>query len=91
MKNTEYYKNLTKKITREMEEIDYHIKQAQNFKRIYELTKNKSGFMNKLLNKWAIKENGKHVSKGSALALNNLVVCNKVIIELSDYQNNKES
>ena len=91
MKNIEYYKTLNEKITREMDELDYHVKQAQNFKKIYELTSNKSGFVNKLLNKWAIKENGKHVSKGTALALNDLVACNKIIIELSDYQTSKES
>lgn len=91
MKNIEYYKTLNEKMTHELEELDYHIKQAQNFKRIYELTANKSGFVNKLLNKWAVKENGKHISKGMVLALNNLEVCNKTIVELSDYINNKES
>ena len=91
MKNIEYYKTLSEKVTCEIEDVDYHIKQAQNFKRIYELTVNKSGFVNKLLNKWAIRENNKHASKGMALAFDNLVACNKIIVELSDYLNSKES
>ena len=34
MKNTEYYKTLNEKMTRELEELDYHIKKAQHFQRI---------------------------------------------------------
>lgn len=67
---------------RSMRKVDYHISQAENFKRLYELTKNHKGIY-KLLNIFAERRNRYHCQKGTDLAIFRLKIQNDVLKELN--------
>lgn len=66
---------------RSMRRVDYHISQAENFKRLYELTKDHKGVY-KLLNIIAKRRNEYHCRKGTNLAISRLKIQNDVLKEL---------
>lgn len=69
----------TEKIKRKVE---YHTSQAANFKRLYELTKNRKGVY-KLLNKFAKKRNKYHYQQGMELSIFQMKSMNKVFKEIN--------
>ena len=54
IRNKEYYTQFNEEMKRDHRVLDYHIRQAENYKRIYQLTRGRSGVY-VLLNKWAKK------------------------------------
>lgn len=62
--------------------VRYHTNQAVNFKRIYELTKNRKGIY-RLLNIFAEKRNRYHYKKGMELGILQLKSMNKVFKEFN--------
>lgn len=63
IRNKEYYTQFNEEMKRDHRVLDYHIRQAENYKRIYQLTRGRSGVY-VLLNKWAKKMNQIHCDKG---------------------------
>ena len=43
IRNKEYYTQFDEEMNRDHRALDYHIRQAENYKRIYQLTKGRSG------------------------------------------------
>lgn len=60
--------------------VDYHTIQAVNFKRLYELTRNRKGVY-RLLNIFAKKRNRYHCQQGTELAVSQMKSMNEVFKE----------
>lgn len=78
----EELRDFNEKTERIMRKVDYHTKQAVNFKRIYELTKNHKGIY-RLLNIFAKKQNQYHCQQGTELAISQMKSMNKVFKEFN--------
>ena len=64
--------------------LDYHIRQAEKYKRIYQLTKVRSGVY-ALLNKFAKRMNQVHCDKGTKLAKLDMTWCLYEMMYLQNY------
>lgn len=71
IRNKEYYAQFDEEMNSVHRALDYHIQQAENYKRIYQLTKGRSGVY-ALLNKFAKRMNQVHCNKGTKLAKSNM-------------------
>ena len=74
IRNREYYDQFNEEMERDHRALDYHIRQAENYKRIYQLTKGRSGVY-ALLNKWAKRMNQVHCDKGFKMAKLDMTWC----------------
>ena len=91
IRNKEYYTQFDKEMRRDRKALDYHIRQAENYKRIYQLTRGRSGVY-VLLNKWAKKMNQIHCDKGFKMAKLNMAWCLYEMMYLQNYiQKGEES
>lgn len=61
-----YYESFNRRMKYLHEMVDYHVEQANSWKAIYRITKNKRGYG--WLNKFAKYMNGRHVKKGIKIA-----------------------
>lgn len=66
VKSREYYKQMNELIFEDQKEVDYRIRQADRYKRIYELTKGRRGIY-ALLNRFAHKRNRIHIRKAEEI------------------------
>ena len=87
IKDRTYYQNFLTETNRNLSTVDYHIRQAERYKKLYELTKNKRGY--RWLNRLARRMNGIHFVRGSKLARKNLTECLTEIECLSKFLNEK--
>lgn len=71
LRSKEYYGQLKNIIMADHKKIQYHIVQAENYKRIYDATKRRRGIY-VIFNKFARRRNGYHVDVGYTLCLNDL-------------------
>lgn len=78
----EELRNFNEESERIKRKVDYHTNQAINFKRLYELTRNRKGVY-KLLNIFAKKRNQYHCQQGTELAVSRMKSFNKVFKELN--------
>ena len=81
IRNKEYYTQFNEEMKRDHRVLDYHIRQAENYKRIYQLTRGHSGVY-VLLNKWAKKMNQIHCDKGFKIAKLNMAA----LPDVSEYE-----
>lgn len=88
IKDHTYYQNFLSETELNIRQIDYHIRQAERYKRLYELTKNVRGYG--WLNWIARRLNTHHFKRGSELAHKNLADCLSEIECLTKFLNNKE-
>ena len=84
IRNKEYYTQFDEEMNRDHRALDYHIRQAENYKRIYQLTRGRSGVY-VLLNKWAKKMNQIHCDKGFKIAKLNMAWCLYEMMYLQNY------
>ena len=87
VKSREYYKQQDALLKEAEKKIDYHVRQAQAYKQICMLTKDRKGLY-KLLSKLAYRMNQVHVKKGTQLATENMKLCLVEIAWLTNYVNN---
>ena len=73
IKDHAYYQDFLSETDLNIRIIDYHIRQAEQYKRLYELTKNVRGYG--WLNWIACRRNAHHFKRGSELAYKNLTTC----------------
>lgn len=78
----EELRDFNEKTERIKRRVDYHTNQAVNFKRIYELTRNRKGIY-KLLNTFAKKRNQYHCQQGTELAVSQMKSMNKIFKEFN--------
>lgn len=91
IRNKEYYAQFNKEMNRYHRALDYHIRQAEHYKRIYQLTKGRSGVYG-LLNKWAKRMNQVHCDKGFKMSKLHMAWCLYEIMHLQNYiQRSEES
>ena len=74
IRNKEYYTQFNEEMKRDYRALDYRIRQAENYKRIYQLTRGRSGVY-VLLNKFAKRMNQVHCNKGTKLAKLDMAWC----------------
>lgn len=86
IKDRVYYQNFLSETESNIRRIDYHIRQAERYKRLYELTKNVRWYG--WLNKFARRRNAYHFTRGSELARRNLTECAREIDILTNFLNN---
>ena len=84
----EELKDLNEKIGRVLRRIDYHADQAENFKKLYELTQNRKGVY-RLLKIFARKRNQYHCQTGINLANSQIESISKVLKELEELNTKK--
>ena len=56
IRNKEYYNQLDAEVKNDLRTLNYHIRQAERYKHIHELTKGRSGLY-ALIHKWAERNN----------------------------------
>lgn len=83
-KTKAYHDGVIAGISRNSRKVDYFIRQAEQCKRLYMLTKNRNGIY-KLIHRWAKKNNQRFCREGTALALNSMKVCVEEINYLDNY------
>lgn len=88
IRNKEYYAQYDEEMKRIKRVVDYHARQAERYKRIYQGTKGRSGLYG-LLNKWAKRQNEYHYNKGVEMATVNMKWCLCEMIYLQNYIQNK--
>lgn len=71
IRNKEYYAQFDEEIKNDIGKLNYHIHMAESYKRIYELTRGRSGVYG-LMNKWAKWMNQVHYDKGIKMAKSNM-------------------
>ena len=84
IRNKEYYTQFNEEMKRDYRALDYHIRQAENYKRIYQLTRGRSGVY-ALLNKWAKRMNQVHCDKGFKMAKLDMAWCLYEMMYLQNY------
>lgn len=84
IRSREYYRQLDDEMNIAHKQMNYHIKQAETYKRIYRLTKNRRGVY-RLLNKWARKMNQIHCEKGTRLGQQYMNWCLVELAWLTNY------
>ena len=84
IRNKEYHTQFNEEMKRDHRVLDYHIRQAENYKRIYQLTRGRSGVY-VLLNKWAKKMNQIHCDKGFKMAKLDMTWCLYEMMYLQNY------
>lgn len=84
IRNKEYYAQFKEEMNRTHKALDYHIQMAEQYKRIYQLTKGRSGGYG-LLNKWAKKMNQVHCDKGFKMAKLDMAWCLYEMMYLQKY------
>lgn len=89
IRSREYYDQLNELMEADQRAVDYHIKQALNYKKIYMLTTNRCGAY-KLLNRWAAKMNQFHCQQGRKLAEEDMKRLLVEIVWLCNYLNNQQ-
>ena len=85
IKNKEYYEEFDRKVVDVRKTIDYCTRQAERFKLMYEITKDKKDFISKRLNRFAYRMNKKYNIKGMDIATKLYDECINNIKELEDY------
>lgn len=80
-----YYESFDHRMEYLHKMVDYHIQQANSWKDIYRITKNKRGYG--LLNKFARHMNSHHVKKGTKIANKALNECSNEMTYLINYIN----
>ena len=90
IKNKEYYEEFDRKVDDERKTIDYCAKQAERFKLMYKITKDKKDFISKCLNRFAYRMNKKYYIKGMDIATKLYDECINNIEELEDYIKNSK-
>ncbi len=80
MMTIEELRDFSEKTERIKRRVDYHTNQAVNFKRLYELTRNRKGIY-RLLNTFAKKRNLYHCQQGTGLAISQMKSMNEVFKE----------
>ncbi len=91
IRNKEYYNQFHEAMSRDHRALNYHIQMANNYKRMYQLTKGCSGVYG-LLNKWAKRMNQVHYDKGLKMARLDMAWCLYEMMYLQNYiQKGEES
>ncbi len=91
IRNKEYYAQFDEEMGRIRRALDYHTQMAENYKRIYQLTRGRSGAYG-LLNKLAKRMNKVHCDKGFKMAKENMAWCLYEMAWLQSYiQKSEES
>ena len=90
IKNKEYYEEFDRKVDDNMMTVYYCARQAERFKLMYEITKDKKDFISKCLNKFAYRVNIKYFIKGMDIATKLYDECINNIEELEDYIKNSK-
>lgn len=83
-----YHQDFLNETESNIRNINYHIRQAEQYKRLYELTKNVRGYG--WLNWIARRRNAYHCKRGFKLSHRNLTECLSRIEYLTNYLINKE-
>lgn len=89
IRNKEYYNQLNAEVKNDLRTLNYHIRQAERYKHIHELTKGRSGLY-ALIHKWAERNNHFHCNAGLKLGKSNLVWLLYEMTYLQDYIQQKE-
>ena len=84
IRNKEYYAQFNEEVKRDLRSLDHHIQMAESYKRIYQLTRGRSGVYG-LLNKWAKRMNQIHCDKGFKMAKSNMAWCLYEMAWLQNY------
>lgn len=84
IRNKEYYAQFDEEMKKDHKTLDYHVQMAEHYKRIYQLTKGRSGVY-ALLNKWAKRKNQIHCDKGFKMAKLDAAWCLYEIAHLQNY------
>ena len=90
IKNKEYYEEFDRKVDDVRKTIDYCARQAERFKLMYKITKDKKDFISKRLNIFAYRMNKKYYIKGMDIATKCYDECINNIKELEDYIKNSK-
>ena len=90
IKNKEYYEEFDRKVDDVRNTIDYCARQAERFKLMYKITKDKKDFISKCLNRFAYRMNKKYFIKGMDIATKLYDECINNIEELEDYIKNSK-
>lgn len=91
IRNKEYYSQFDEEMKRAKRTMNYHVQQAERYKRIYQNTRGRSGLLG-LLNRWAKKQNQYHCDEGSKIAKSSMAWCLCEMMYLQNYiQNGGES
>ena len=90
IKNKEYYEEFDRKVDDNMMTVYYCARQAERFKLMYEITKDKKDFISKCLNRFAYRMNKKYYIKGMDIATKLYDECINNIEELEDYIKNSK-
>ena len=88
IKDHTYYQDFLSETDLNVRIIDYHIRQAERYKRLYELTKNVRGYG--WLNWISRRRNAHHFKRGSELAYKNLTTCLTEIDYLTKFLNDEK-
>ena len=88
IKNKEYYEEFDRKVDDNMMTVYYCARQAERFKLMYKITKDKKDFISKRLNRFAYRMNKKYYIKGMDIATKCYDECINNIEELEDYIKN---
>lgn len=78
------YAQFDEELKRDQRTLNYHIQMAESYKRLYQLTKGRSGVY-ALMNKWAKRMNQIHCDKGFKMAKSNMVWCLYEMMYLQNY------
>lgn len=87
IRNKEYYTQFDEEMMKVHRAVNYHTRQAERYKRIYQITKGRSGLY-ALLNKWAKRQNQFHCNKGVVIATSNMKWCLCEFLYLQNYIQN---
>lgn len=83
IKTKEHYERINDEVTKAIGEVNYHIRMAAAWRKLYYATKDKKGLG--WLNRIACRQNGKHYSMGMELSFKNLETCFTVMDELNEF------
>lgn len=84
IRNKEYYNQLNAEVEKDTRTLYYHIRQAERYKHIHELTKGRSGLY-ALIHKWAERRNQFHCNAGLKLGKENMVWLLYEMVYLQNY------
>lgn len=83
IKDKDYYESFNRRIEYLYKTVDYHTHQANNWKDIYYVTKDRRGYG--WLNKFARYMNRRHVEKGTKIGIKALNDCCDEMTDLENY------
>jgi len=88
IKDKAYYERFNRDIELANLDVNYHIKQANNWTKMYRVTKDRRGYG--WLNKFAKYMNKMHVRKGTNIAIEAMNSCEEEMVCLCKYISNKD-